>query len=1097
MVQTKKQGKSAFPPIESKLTAFALGAIIAGGGIATSQAEAQTTITNASGFNSALTGATNGETVTISSGVTEIDLNGISSKITASNVTLQGAASFDLGAAIRAQAGSLLGTPDAVRSRGSLDPVLNSLTNKLLDNLPTTNIYNSAATTGTHAGISAPAGGFSLKSLTFKGTVANIDSASGASKYMGLVASTFDRYDSVTDPNDGQGMKRIENMAFVDNVVHSTGAVHNVGNNIFFSQRRYNGSGTYVSGADRIETLDAISGSAFIGNKMYSDMTASVGNRDVGGGGAGWVNLTSLDSTIFANNLVQGHHAFGAGLFTYSLGNVDSSIFYNNIIESDHDAYGGGLMSSGGIDSIANSVFVGNEARGLDFGLGRSAGVLGGAISSTAASNFAQSGVNREGIGSITNSLFAFNRVFNETGEEANGGAVNVARRLNQIQNTVFYGNVAESTTGEAFGGAMAVNVNLAGMATTITDSRFLNNTVKSGNGDGGGGAISFGTTTAAATTYTLNLAATAGGLTDFSGNTFNGRANSLYFGKVGTVNPNQTNITVNIKADAGGTVALLDPIKVDLDNGKTFTLVNHDTGGRFIWDGVNDLSASGGGSVTLESGSSTIFEKGFHLHNAGSGNAINVDVDNGANLTMMLTGRNKNMALFEDAAIIGATGANLSAVYQGFADYNGSWLLSEATTAQGMTMNTSDTVDSVTGAKTSVNLTANGGQTWVNMRYSGPAKSFAAAGPNANQGRQALQDAWENIILRRGFSSGAQTAYYHAILGELDNYTAEAFASQGTVALSSSYWIANQALSSNNRSWFADHGSNAPASGDYDGTVRLWADYIGSRIDQDSRDGYSGYDVHNNGAAFGFSYDAGRIWTLGAYFALSDGETTYDDIQAEIDTDIVQGGLFAAYKSDSNGFGATFDLAYAALANDSTRRFIGDRYTGSFDQSVFSLGLTTSYEFNPWENGRLTPYLALRYQHLDQDAVRETSPTGLMPLHVKSTDGNAFTSVLGVNLEHNFYINDTVFTPSLNAGWRHEFGDRDIATRYDIAGASLVTQADSLDKAANAFDVGASFTLVPLKHGETSFGINGGYNASISSDRLEHSFYGGLEIKF
>lgn len=1115
----------ARPPIRRKMTvASALAAILLAGGVAAAPAAAQTTIdnTNVMNFDNILTsGISDGEIVTIDSGtVPSIDLNGVVTKITASNVTLQGSGSaYDFGADIRAAASALLASPPSsagsLPTRTSLDGTLGGLGTSLKANKPTTNIYNSAAATGTHGGISASQGGFSLKNLTFEGTVANIDASSGASKYMGLIASTFDRYTDEASlsenglARDGNGMGLIENVAFLNNVVNTTAyfdgtsnkQVHSVGNTIFFTQRRYDDTGAYVSGQDRIETMEGIKSSLFIGNVSNNDTSAisSVGNRDLSASGVGWVYLKTLESSYFADNAVNGgHHAFGGGLFAYAIGSITDSVFYNNKVASDHDAYGGAVYASG-IGDISGSIFVGNEAQGLAYGQGRAAGALGGAINASGATNqsLMDDPVNLSGINSIANSLFAYNRAYNSTGEEAQGGAVNVARNFNTVSDSVFYGNSVESN-GDAYGGAISVNVNQAGMATTITDSLFYANSVDS-DGTGTGGAISFNMITADATGYTLNLAATAGGLTEFSGNTVNGVANSLYFGRHDSTKDSQTDAVLNIRAATGGTVALLDPITVDFNNGKTFNLVNHDTGGTFIWDGINNLSADGGSFITLETDSTTIFKEGFHLHNGGSGNDITITLESGADLVMVLSGRNQNMALFEDATIINQ-GASLSAHYYGFTDQTGTWVLSDnASGAQATDLEVTNVVDPNTSASADIKLTYDNEKTYINIGYKAPTLPFFQASPNAESGRYALQGAWENILVPSfGADVGLQAAYFDAILSELNNYTAEAFASQATIGLSTSYNIANQAITSNQRSWFSAKGPNQPSFGDSEGQVRIWADFIGARIDQDSRNKYSGYDVTNKGAVFGLSYDSGHVWSFGGYMSVSDGNTDYDDIAAEIDTNIFQGGLFASYKAVTNGFGATLDVSYAKMENDSTRRFIGDRYEADFDQTVFGVGLDLSYEFNPWENGSITPFLNARYQSLDQDSFREYSGTGLLPLHVRSADGDSFTTVLGAKLEHNFQFENTVLTPRLSLGWRHEFGDRDISTAYDIAGATLVTRANSVEAASNAFDLGASFTLVPLKCGNgADFGINAGYNASISSDRVEHNFYGGLEVKF
>ena len=1024
-------------------------------------------------------GVSPGDTVSIDSNVTDVDLSGVGIKVGAGNITLRGQANHDLGAAIKTEAGSLAQKVYSARGRvglGSLFERASDLSDTLQARVPTTNIMNSAAATGTHAGISAPLGGFSLQNMTLKGTTANMDSASGASKYMGLIASTFDRSE---DPLDGQGMGLISNVAFIDNVVHSTGAVHNVGNALFFTQRRYDATGAF-NNINRIETLEGIVGSVFIGNKMYADMTASVGNRDVGGAGAGWVNLLRVESSIFMDNYVQGHHAFGGALYAYSLGTISDSMFVGNIVASDHDAYGGAIMTNEGIDRITRSVFVGNEAQGLEYGLGRAAAASGGAI---------HTGGNPKGIGLIADSLFAYNRAYNETGEEAIGGAVTVGRVLGNITRSVFLGNMAESTT-DAFGGAMAVNVNTAGMVTTITDSLFMDNSVVSA-GVGAGGALSIGLVTAAVPIYVLNLETSVGGLTEFSGNTVNGAANSIYFGANAATGTTETDVTLNINARQDGVVALQDPLRVDLNNGKTFTMVNS-SAGTFMWNGINDLNADGGSSLLFRNGSNTLFGPGLHVH---GGSPITLDLDNGANLTVNLTGRNPNMAVMEDVDVINSNGATLSGVYLSFEDAQGSWRLFEHGTApQGTNIAVVTTEDLKNGTRTEISLNTIGNDTWVNLNYRGPNAAFAAASPNAVRGRDALQDYWMNVAIPN-LNAAQQSEYFTQILGDLNSYTAEAFATQGLVALNSSYWISSQAMRSDRRSWYATRAYCSAASEDLGGKFRFWSEYIGNYTSQHRDNGYSGYDFTSNGVIVGASYDFGRTAAAGIYFAYANGDTDYDDINADIDTDTIQVGLFASFKSDF-GFGATLDASYAWMDNDTDRSFMGRNYEGSFDQEVFGLGLKVDYGFSPWENGCLSPFIALRYQHLEQDSFKERG-FDYFPLHVGSTDADSFSTSLGLNLDHRFEFESAVFTPQLSLAWRHEYGDRDILTGYNIAGQSINTSARSVKQSADSLDVGASFTLLPITSGKVDLGLNAGYFASFGADREEHTFYGGLELKF
>ena len=1083
------------------------------------------------GLKTVLEGAANGDVVTVDSSVDAIDLNGVGVLVNGSNVTLQGHADNDYADLVSGFAAGEVADALSSGSAVGIQDRIEAFRDDIADKAPTTNVYNSAASTGTHAGISAPHGGFSVKNMTLSGTVANIDSSTGASKYMGLIGSTFTRQKETTD---GQGLGTIENVAFIGNEVHATGAVNLVGNTIFFTQRRYNANGSMASGSDRIEVLDAIRGSAFIGNKLYADMTASVGMRDVGAGGAGWSDITAVESSIFADNYTQGHHAFGGGLFSYSIGTLSDSAFYNNVIESDHDGYGGAVYANGGIDSISGSVFVGNEARGIDFGLGRAAGALGGAISSTGADAYNNPG--RAGIGSISDSLFAYNRVYNETGEEANGGAINVSRKFDSVSNTVFYGNSAESL-GEAFGGAISVTANAAtGVpSTTYTNTQFINNFVASEDA-GGGGAIAVNVATnpslrnpsatppAAALNlnYEMTLAADAGGVTRFSGNTYNGEANSIYVGIFGEKQDSvmeaglytqyktnyQTNVTMNINAAAGGRVELLDPVKVEiLDDGKTFSM-NNTSAGEFVWGGANDLNADGGSAVRFANGSNTTLASDFSLASSHSMN-IDVDLDGGAKVTMVLSGRDQNTALFKDiTSFSNVSGSEIAAEYYGFSDNHESWVIAEGGDAASLSA-ADFGVSGNTGA--SVTLSQQGGKLIANLDYHGPDAAFANAGSNAQKVRDAISENWSGNVVPN-YNGAQQAEQFEYIVGNLRSFTAEAFMTHGQAMIETSRSISNQARMANSRSRAAYQGgavasvssATGLASPVYagqgsgyvaPGRFRVWAEYAGSVIDQDEKSRYSGYDTHNNGVVFGGSYDFGCSWTLGAYLSYTDSDTDFDDINAKIESDIYQGGVFADYRSATSGWIGSFDMSFAHIENDSKRHALG-AYDASYDQSVFGVGLEAGYEFRPWCNGRVTPFAGLRYQHLDQDGVNEKG-AGTWGMKVSSADADSFASTLGVNVAHDFVAGCGVITPSVFAAWRHEFADRNVASRARYQGGSIVSSVSSIRQNRDALEIGAAISATIAAGEDYSFGVNGGYNATVNSKRVEHNFYAGIEFRF
>ncbi|MDR2353085.1 MAG: hypothetical protein LBF22_07955, partial [Deltaproteobacteria bacterium] len=264
-----------------------------------------------------------------------------------------------------------------------------------------------ALVNGNESGISVSGTGFLLKNLNFQGTTGTVSAATtgATSVYLGLIGTNLKRDVAISTATEWAG---IENSSFIDNVIVTEGAVHTVGNILFFSNRHYAGTGYQSVPGGRggngeaglvsyYDKIDHITGSVFIGNKLINDSDASVGLRTWGAAGPAWVKLKTISGSYFADNFNQGHHAFGGALYFGSIVNIENSIFYNNVVHSDHESQGGAIFADSSnvtatsysntgysIDQISNTVFVGNSAHGLyslsNDGADTAIGAEGGAI---------------------------------------------------------------------------------------------------------------------------------------------------------------------------------------------------------------------------------------------------------------------------------------------------------------------------------------------------------------------------------------------------------------------------------------------------------------------------------------------------------------------------------------------------------------------------------------------------------------------------------------------------------------------------------------------------------------------------------------------
>jgi hypothetical protein len=259
--------------------------------------------------------------------------------------------------------------------------------------------------------------------------------------------------------------------------------------------------------------------------------------------------------------------------------------------------------------------------------------------------------------------------VIGATGTSANiqGGDDPVAG-IPMIDGSMFLNNTV--TAEDLIMGGLVYSYGFAGEG-NIRDSWFQNNFTSATGADGKVyGTVTVDTGNGISPIQTLTLTGTDGNSTTFYGNTIadkdGARANSLYFGTVANadplvdpIDPANSDARLIVDAQAGGIVALFDPILVDQSNGNTlfpdythtFNMQVLGNGGEFIWGGNNvflvgdDSARETKNTVEFLPGSVTTLDRGMTLTAAehdvvlAQGGRINVLGWNYANPSPSLSG--------------------------------------------------------------------------------------------------------------------------------------------------------------------------------------------------------------------------------------------------------------------------------------------------------------------------------------------------------------------------------------------------------------------------------------------------------------------------
>ncbi|MGB3808782.1 MAG: autotransporter outer membrane beta-barrel domain-containing protein [Parvibaculum sp.] len=115
----------------------------------------------------------------------------------------------------------------------------------------------------------------------------------------------------------------------------------------------------------------------------------------------------------------------------------------------------------------------------------------------------------------------------------------------------------------------------------------------------------------------------------------------------------------------------------------------------------------------------------------------------------------------------------------------------------------------------------------------------------------------------------------------------------------------------------------------------------------------------------------------------------------------------------------------------------LGVGYTANADYDGSSIigSIETGYELALDRSTKLTPFAGVNFTNTKADAVTETG-AGIWNLAYEDRSANAIDSVLGARLSRTFVTEGgTRFTPTIELGWKHGFGDTSPTANAALAG--------------------------------------------------------------
>lgn len=688
---------------------------------------------------------------------------------------------------------------------------------------------------------------------------------------------------------------------------------------------------------------------------------------------------------------------------------------------------------------------------------------------------------------------------------EALGGAAAFKRGVDASFDGVdFTNNTADATLGSvAYGGALY----------TQASAKFVNSSFTGNSAAGAtayGGAIFMDAsveTNGTVKESVLEMVVEADRTVQIAGNTAGGQASGVYFGNA-EADLSQKDGVFNIINN--GRMEILDPLTVDLNNGKSFTM-NVEGEGSIFLAGKNTISAQGGTEINFSQGA-TELTKDFSL-------VVVNDASSNFDLSLTKAGASPNSFIFDsrrESAMIDLTGAGntksflveAAALNIDIAEYDIKRKLVDFQQTLLIIEGAGDGADNLASQLNAQqfgnyiqgsSFSASGGNVMLDMNYTSPfTESLRQAGKNTFAGAPAL-----HALLQYDEITEEMLDFIHANYGAL---TPEYGLVAGAMGMNVNQFISRmavrQGLKVQHKSSLYTPLSVQPSFGGARDGARVWAGYAGNFRSVDNSGGYYGYDQDTSAALLGISYDLGSEATIGVYGGYSNNKAEMNNISSEVESDGTHLGLLARWSPGSAvdpNLAIYFDAGYSRYENDAYRRLGGEKVVSNFDQTAYTAGLGAEYVVPVSYEVLLTPSLDLRYTKLEQDSYREK---GFIAGYLKGYDTNSFTSSLALTASKEISISGGTITPSARLGWNHEYGDTEINTtaRYINPSGGLMPTSyrmGTVTQNRDSMDAGVALNALLNSGSYHEVGLNLSYDANISKNADTHSVYGGLEYRF
>lgn len=240
-----------------------------------------------------------------------------------------------------------------------------------------------------------------------------------------------------------------------------------------------------------------------------------------------------------------------------------------------------------------------------------------------------------------------------------------------------------------------------------------------------------------------------------------------------------------------------------------------------------------------------------------------------------------------------------------------------------------------------------------------------------------------------------------------------------------------------------------------------LWFSGYNGKTQYNQKTTSNAFAANQTGFMLGGNTKNTTGFNLGGAVSIVDFDVDEDHTASKSNGSVYSAYLYGSWRPQTAQSFNILTVLGAGFSDYDTEReitFLNRTAQGDQTANHYSAFIGCSYNYTT-DNWSIEPSIGIEYVYLNEDNFNE-SGAGDLSLNIDDKESDALTSSVGINISHQYHLQNSIIVPNINAAWLHNFSpSTDKTTGTLQSGESF--HVNGRDASEDALELGLGFRII------------------------------------